>query len=607
MVKQGGLFRGGRQALRSSVEKVPRFSRISRRGIVENITRHEGGEEIVRYCIEAKHSNPAIGSQTISVDANQYGSMSWVFELGAEFSISAGSSCKDHARCAIQLLSTDVVKSVVEHTSLGWVRHDDRWFYVHAGGAIGPDGESDSVRVDIHRTLGKYRLPSPPTDPGIIREAVEAHLAIWELAKADRPGGQSAAAILATLPFRAVLSPFDASVHFGGPSGNFKTSLVRLALQHFSTDTKDRNASMPAGWNDTANALQRLAFDCRDCLLIVDDLKQDRQVETAEVIFQAQGNLQNRTRMNVDQSLQASLPPRGCLLSTGEIDPRSQSTLGRLLMVEIRAGDIDPAVLARLQEAGEKGLFAITMAAYTRWLAPRLDEIRAEHRRLTATIRAEIGDIPGVHPRHPDIAAQLLAAYRIFLRFAAEIGAPITAEAEGRARACIVGILEAQSDPQEEAKAGRQFLEAIATACSAKRNHIEPQGSAVPYGYETACGWHHDWLYQGTERGQERTWKIPANSKCVGFIDVMAGTVYLDPIEAVAVANNEARRSGRTQSFANIGRELLNEGLCVAHKDGEKNRATQYKSIPGHGSRKYFWIPIKNLFGEPEADVGPQE
>jgi hypothetical protein len=577
--------------------------------IVENITRHSGGETIVRYCIAANHSNSTIGNRTITVDADQYGSMSWVFDLGAEFSISAGSTCKDHVRCAIQRLSTDGVKSVVEHTSLGWIRHSDQWLYVHAAGAIGSDGESDRIRVDIHDTLGKYRLPSPPTDQGVIREAIAAHLGIWDLATDSRPGGCAAAAVVAMLPFRAVVSAFDAAVHFGGPSGNFKTSLARVAYQHFSIDTKDRNAAMPAGWNDTTNAIQRLAFDCRDSLLIVDDLKQDRQVETAEVIFQAQGNLQNRTRMNIDQSLQASLPPRGSLLSTGEIDPRSQSTLGRILLVEIRAGDIDPAVLTRLQESGDQGHFATLMASYIRWLAPRLDGMRARHRRLTDRIRARIGTVKGTHPRHPDIAAQLLAAYLVCLKFAAETGVP-TALITGvrrRAWACVRGLLGAQADPQEEAKVGRQFLADIRTALSAKRAHLESALESVgncnnPGGHERACGWYQDYLYEGKDLGQQLRWRIPANSKRVGFIDVEEGMIYLCPEEAIAVANNEARRQGRTQSFANVGRELLNESLVVPHEEkrGDKTitRATKEKRIHSQGKYRYFWISIKNLFGE---------
>src|SRR5262249_23488403 len=105
--------------------------------IKESIVRHEGGREIVRYRIEATHSNPTIGCRTITIDADQYASMAWVYRLGAEFAIAAGMSKKEHTRCGIQTLSEhNGIKSVVEHTSMGWIRHNDQNYYIHAGGAI---------------------------------------------------------------------------------------------------------------------------------------------------------------------------------------------------------------------------------------------------------------------------------------------------------------------------------------------------------------------------------------------------------------------------------------------------------------------------------------
>src|SRR5262249_20437855 len=156
------------------------------------------------------------------------------------------------------------------------------------------------------------------------------------------------------------------------------------------------------------------------------------------------------------------------------------------------SGDVDLGVLTRLQEAGDKELYALAMTTYIRWLAPRLDEIRAEHRRLTARIRDEIGIVPGSHPRHPDIAAQLLASYEIYLRFAVEIHAiaPITGAAAGRARACMIEVLKAQAEPQEEAKIGRQFVESVANACAAGRCYLEAIDGvgSPPCGLEVACG-----------------------------------------------------------------------------------------------------------------------
>jgi hypothetical protein len=579
--------------------------------ITETITRFQAGKEINRFRIEAEHPDPDISLQILTVDATDFLSGAWIARLPANFAVAAGRDRKDHARFGVQLLSqAEGIESIDEHTALGWITHNDQNFYIHSGGAIGPAGPSDAVRVEIGGTLTKYHLPSPPTDPSSIRDAVEAHLAIWELGKENKPASRGVAAIVAMLPCRAVLGHFDASIHLGGPSGNRKTSVARLILQHFSTTTRGREAPMPAGWNSSPSNLQGLSYDCRDAPLIVDDLKTNAQIETAELTFTAQANLQGRGRMSGDQTLQANLDPRGSLLSTGEIDPRSASTLGRLFVIEIGAGDIDLDVLTRFQEAGDKELYALAMAAYIRWLAPRLDEIRTRHKRLTAEIRDALPVIEGVHPRHPDIAAQLLAGYQHFLEFAVEIGAiaPLTgAAAAGQARACMIEVLKNQAEPQEEAKIGRQFVEAVANACAAGRCYLEAiDGSgSPPYGLELACGWRVAYQYQGSDVGRLREWVFWPNARRVGFVDVEAGAVFLIPGEAISAANDEMRRLTKTTSFAKVGRELIAEKLCQPAQEGEKKRADVHKRIFNNGNKRYFQIDATHLFGEISDE--PQE
>jgi hypothetical protein len=575
--------------------------------VVSTIRRHEGEDEKVRYKIAAKHS-AGHERQTV-VEADKYPAMGWVYGLGAEFAIEPGRDSKDSLRHAIQFLSEiDGISRETEHTSLGWIKSDGRFLYLHAGGAIGESGPSDLVKVDIPAALGKYRLPIPPSDKAILTDAIEAHFDIWSLGKRNRPGGRSAAAIVAILPTRAVLSASDFAIHFGGPSGNRKTSTARIAYQHLGIEVQGRNFPMPAGWNDTANALQRLCYDCRDSLLIVDDLKRDRQVQTAEIVIQAQGNLQNRMRMNIDQSLQRTLDPRGSLLSTGELDPKTQSPLGRILDIEIKAGDIDTTALARIQKSGDKGLFALMMAAYIQWLAPRLDAIREDHATLTSKIRSEIGDIKGSHPRHTDIVAQLVAAYEIFLRFAVEQGAieQVTAEAYARnARQVLLEIGEAQTGPQEESKAGRRFLELIASALQAGRCHlVDAESGLAPFERAGAFGWQQEATYQGGGLGTVPNWRIPSGSRCVGFISSIDRVIYLLPGESELVAREGAQRRGDLQSFASVGRELLNEQLCMAHSEGGTIRSSKNIRIKGRGTVRCLWVPIDKMFeSETDPDV----
>ena len=314
--KDGCLFSDG--------ERIANFTAR----ITKTITTHDGINDRVRFEISAKHCSGL--ERNAIVDADKYSSMTWAYSLGAEFAIEAGRDTKDLVRHAIQTLSGVAgIGRADEHTSLGWIKHGSQWLYLHAGGAIGASGRSDVVDVVAGGAIARYRLPNPPSDPRALERSMEAHLDIWCLAKPGQRGGRGAAAVLTTLPFRAVLSAFDASAHLGGPSGNMKTSLARIGYQHFS-DIQGRNTPMPADWRATVNGLQRCLFDARNSLFIIDDLKTEKEVITAEILMQSQGNLQGRLRMNIDQTMQQGLPPRGSLLSTGEVDPRTQSTLGRI-------------------------------------------------------------------------------------------------------------------------------------------------------------------------------------------------------------------------------------------------------------------------------------
>jgi hypothetical protein len=333
-------------------------------------------------------------------------------------------------------------------------------------------------------------------------------------------------------------------------------------------------------------------------VLLIDDLKTEEQLEIAEQVFQSQGNLQSRSRMGLDQSLQSALDPRGAVLSTGEVDVRSRSSLGRMLIVDVRAGDIDPTVLDKLQRMGDCGQYAAAMAAYIRWLAQRLDEVRGRLAKLTAEIRAEMGNIPGAHPRHPEAVASLAAGYRIYLDFAVEVGAIDAATARRyaeKARKCLVELAQAQAHQQEEARPGRKFLEYVAAALASKRCHLlNSLSDAAPHHYAKACGWHTDGLTPDL--------KVPVNSKCIGYIDEQAGMTYLFVTESEAYANEYARRLRSSQSFESIGRELMNEKLCRAHAEGKWPRATKARRF-GREVKRCYCVPIVNLFGDPGKAV----
>jgi hypothetical protein len=573
--------------------------------IVTTITRHDGEKTETRYEIKATHEGGQV--RGIIVTAEKYDAMKWVYSLGADFAMNPGRDVKDLVRHAIQDLSTtDGIDQRDEYTSVGWIMHEGQWLYLHADGAIGPGGHTDTVLVDLNSAMLRYRFPTQQANADELRAALSAHQDIWSLTHSDRPGSKGAAAITATLPWRAVLDAFDVTVHLGGPSGNRKTSLARVNLQHF-TDLTGRDTPLTADWRATLNGLQRCAHDAKDSILGVDDLKTDKELQTAEAMIQSQGNLQGRLRMNVVQGLQQALRPRGSLLSTGEVDPRTQSTLGRVLVLEIQAGNIDLAVLTHLQAAGDAGRYRALMAAYIRWLAPRLDQVRSEHARLTAVIRTELGDIKGAHPRFPEMIAQLVAAYRCFMNFATERALVTPAEAEELVDDALVYLRQMgadQAELQQQSKLGRRFLDYIASALSAGRGHLVSARNATQPPVQAAAhayGW---WsstrtTYEKDDNGETREvqvteYFIPPGSKCLGAADVLENFVYLDPDESLTLVTELARSHGNLQSFANVGRELVQEGLVEPEEEDGKVRSKRQKRL--HGSkRRFYWVHLQCL------------
>jgi hypothetical protein len=459
----------------------------------------------------------------------------------------------------------------------------------------------------VSKPLAGYWLPDAATGDRL-QVAFDSHLAIWRLPKGKSLGSQAAAALTALMPFRAVLGPFNSTAHIGGASGTYKTSIARLSIQHFAAGISGVQATLPASWLDSACGLQAKLHECGDSLLLIDDLKADLKyqelIETANLILESQGNLTGRDTMRRDRNLNPTLNPRGSVISTGEADPTVRSALARGLVIEIgSAADVDFSMLVRLAQAGDDGLLAGLMSSYLQWVAARRAEILAEHKRLTVEIRGKLGDFPGVHPRHPNAAAELLAAYEIFIRrFAVEKGLIAKADADAclaSARRILIDLVAVQVEVQEESKPGRQFCEYIGAPMRAGklylRNKLNPD---VPPEYPEACGW------ESHGSPQARDWQKPRYTPCGGFVDDKEKIIYLDKKVAIGIANAWAKQNGETLAFTSVslGRDLIREGLCLPFQEGSygKQRAASNQSIHGQKS-PYFRIPRDHIIDPKES------
>jgi hypothetical protein len=537
-----------------------------------------GGKRL-QFEIQATHHGGFVA--TLIVDAERYAKMDWPETLGSIFTVASGRGVRAQLREAVQLIShheTKVPRTAV-FTSLGWHEYDGHAIYCHAGGVIGAAGEVEGVEVAVCSQLSGFRLPPPADNRSALLACFDAHLRIAELGAVGTKGARAARAILATLPWRAALKPFNTAIHVGGPSGNRKTSLGLLLVKHFSTEFKGRLAAPPESWRSTDNAILGVAHQAKDGVLHIDDLKEDRDGEKAERVFQSIGDGRGRSRMGHYQSLRESLRPRGSVVSTGEIDVKTVSALGRVLVAVFMAGDISLDVLSALQDAADAGRFATLMSSYIRHVAANREAVLAEQATLEAECRQKLGPFVGAHPRHAEAIADLIGAYRVFLRWAVGEGLVDQQAAKDHLttiRKDLEGLGASQVEFQADAKIGRRFLDLVASGLSSGRCHlVNLDTDGPPSAFAEAAGWRWEAPSRPTDSG---FFRVPPGSKGVGWISERDGKVYLDPISSKAIATEMMQLDRNPQSLANLGRELIQEKLVEPGSDG---KASQNKKIHG--------------------------
>jgi hypothetical protein len=515
--------------------------------ITADVVEDDGAEVRRQFELEA-----ALGERRVvfTIPAGKFAGMSWFAEqLGARAVIYPGLSLKDHARAAIQLISGDVpTRRVFVHT--GWREVNGTWLYLHVGGAIGPDGPVSSMNVELDGALGGYALPDPP-DGDEVRNAVRASLGLLSLAPDEIMVPLLAAA------YRAPLGGTDFSLHLSGPTGEGKSELAALVQQHFGSGL---NARHLVSWESTENAIEGLAFAAKDTVMVIDDFAPtgtsydiQRWHKKADRVLRAMGNRSGRSRMRPDTTLRPERPPRCLIVSTGEDVPRGQSLRARMLVLELGPGQLDFRHLTTCQKEASAGVYARAMASYVRWLAPRYGTISAGVREELEELRAVAGR-SGQHRRTPEIIANLTLGLRYLLRFASDVEAVTTEEAEDLWRRGWEALGEAamsQAPHQDVQEPTRRFLELLSAAIASGGAHVaDPKGENPEH--PEAWGWR----FSGEE------WR-PQGER-VGWVDGI--DLYLEPEAAFAATQRQGRNSGDplTVTSRTLNKRLHERGLLAS-------------------------------------------
>jgi hypothetical protein len=543
---------------------LTRLTNFSAR-IVAQVVRDDGAETQRLFEIEAVlRGRPA----RFLLSASGFLRMDWPAEhLGAGAVVAPGIGLRDQARVAIQELSGPHIPERRVFAHLGWRLVGEQWIYLHAGGGIGPRGPVDGIEVGLPRELADYRLTASSDADGL-RTAVRASLRLLEVA----PDTVSVPLLCAI--YRAPLGESDFTLHATGDSGLFKTAACVLAQAHWGAAFTDRH--VPASWLGTGNALEALAFAAKDALFLIDDFVPRgsaadvaRTNRDAERVVRAQGNRAGKQRMRADTTLRPPRPPRGLILSTGEDTPGRGSGRARLLAVEFRRGDVDVATLTASQADAAAGLYATAMAGYVQWLAGRYAEVSGALPGEVRELRAE-ATRDGMHPRTPDISANLALGLRYFLTFAQAVGAASASEAETlwqRGWAALCAVAAAQAGHIEAAEPTGLFLRLLSAAISSGRAHVEAADGGMPASPQ-AWGWREerdDWQSQGS---------------LVGWLD--GEHLYLQPEASFAAAQAMGKATGDeiTVTQYTLRKRLHDRGL-LASVDTARGKLTVRRTLGG--------------------------
>lgn len=508
--------------------------------IVTDATEDDGVETKRTFEIEAK-----IGDRTkrFVLPAAQFASMTWPVEyLGARAVVSPGMGLRDHARAAIQELSSRIRNRRI-FTHSGWRKYRGNYLYLHSDGAIGQRGTDARIRVQLPNNLSYFTLPQPPNGKHL-RIAIRKTLKLLQL------GPSHVTIPLFSAVWRSVLGPCDFSLHLCGPTGAGKTELATLNQQFFGAGFDSRH--LPGSWSSTGNASEALAFITKDALLVIDDFAPTgtrgdaaRYNREADRVLRAQGNASGRQRLGRDATLRSGKVPRGLILSTGEDIPRGQSLRARMFALELSPGALDWKLLSHCQRAAASGLYAQAMSAFLQWLAPRYRTIKKKQANTLSKLRREAAN-SRQHKRTPEIVANLMLGMRYFLKFAKSVGAISEDEAEQSANEAwqaLGAAAKAQNRHQRAEDPVQRFLELIRSALATHRAHLASAGSG---------------------RSEDD------NGECIGWIS--ENCVCLDPEVAFATAQKLAHEQGE---FIPVGQKTLcqrmrDRGLLV-RSDAERN------------------------------------
>ena len=573
--------------------------------ITTEVVEDDGAEKRRLYGIKVTVYDPYASNEIFDclVPAEKFDDMKWLAEhTSAKAFVNPTRGFKEHVSVAIRSLSTPKRRTIRKH--LGWIESKQGWVYLNPGVLIGKSQDDhtpgEGIEVDLAGSaLGMFTLPQPPQREDLI-VSIRAALRMLDI------GPDAVTFPVLAAVARSVLGPSDFTVFLVGPSGAFKSQIAALGQQFFGAGMD--SAHLPCSWIATANYLEAIAFQAKDAMIVIDDFAPpssrydaDQLHSKAERILRAQGNNAGRGRASRDGAAQATRPPRGLILSTGEDTPKGFSVLSRAYVVPVPPGDKPGGILSgpltKCQRDAASGLYAQAMAGYLAWLAPQYGAIKNglpdEVREMRDQTRIE-----GGHNRTSEVMANLRIGLGRFLEYALASEAITEAEAKclgEKGRKAIEAVAQGQSAHQTGSEPVARFLELLAAAVAGGKAHIAHKTGGVPQNPQA-----HGWRATSTDPGDPR---YMPQGDLIGWED--GGSLYLNMDAAYRAAQIMARESeGLAISPKTMATRIKERGLLLSI-EAKRNTPLIRRNLGG-AQQNVLHIAKKNVVDESTEEEAGQ-
>ncbi|MDO9160893.1 MAG: cell wall-binding protein [Methylococcaceae bacterium] len=530
-----------------------------------------------------------------------YGSQGgWVNEhWGTTAFLNSGTAKKDNLRAAIELyskLNGDIPKRVI-YKFTGWKKISDQWHYLTGSGAITTTGLIDTVETDLGSGhMRFYSLPAPLTGEELKRAVTEA-LALLNICPAKPHIGSALLAAVVRAPL-GECHPIDFVVWLYGLTGSRKSEIAALAMAFYGGFNSRR---FPATWADTITDLKIKAHQSKDAIFSIDDYKPsvskteaEKLGKKAEDFLRGTGNQGGKGRRTATLQAIPAAFNRSLTIISGEDMPKGQSLLARSLMIEMARTDVDDIQFSKLQQAAANGLFSGLMSCYIQWLAPRLDQFKHGFPAIVIQRRDKVAkeSFTSSHPRAPEIFANLVSGFDLFLDFLRDLELMTTEQCDAlllSVETNLKQVFNEQSAYQVEQDEVQRFLELLKGAFSSGNCHIAERLKKAP---PEKCPYFWGWRKDGKDLNNEEIFKPMGD--CIGYLNEQTSggpcEVWLVQENAFKIAAQFARNQGDCLliSMSSLWRRMVERGLVIKTETDAKSgkpRSTVKKNVAGVSQR----------------------